>query len=136
MRRGVDEGTADVFMWEWYMTKPYVASGELVALDFLDSPWACFGLVTTRQWLDVPANQSALRTAAGVAWASCADFLREEDASCEAVSGHFGLSLEDAHNCVLWTCHPSSRGGGDYRAHLTTPRASGNGKHLALKPML
>ena len=129
MRRGVDEGTADVFMWEWYMTKPYVASGELVALDFLDSPWACFGLVTTRQWLDVPANQTALRAAAGVAWESCASFLREEDASCEAVSGHFGLSLEDAHNWFSGVRYPLPGRPNPLRANL--PMLTGVASALA-----
>ena len=38
MRRAVMEGTADIFLWEWFMTKPYVDSSELRVLGYLDTP--------------------------------------------------------------------------------------------------
>jgi hypothetical protein len=45
MRRAVVDGSCDVFLWEWTMTLPFVTSGELAALGFLDTPWNCFGFV-------------------------------------------------------------------------------------------
>ena len=96
MRRAVVEGTADIFMWEWFMTKPFVDEGELAVMGFIDTPWPCFGLAAKASWLAAPGNAAALQAVMSVVLAQAAQFLREEDASCEEICAAFGIALEDA----------------------------------------
>jgi len=48
MRQGLQEGKADLFMWEKAMTQPYVNSGELRHIATCITPWPCFVLVVRR----------------------------------------------------------------------------------------
>ncbi len=48
MRQGLQEGLAEVFMWEKAMTQPYVNSGELRHIATCITPWPCFVLVVRR----------------------------------------------------------------------------------------
>ncbi|WP_117879281.1 substrate-binding domain-containing protein [Aureibaculum luteum] len=38
----LSDGSADYFMWEHFMTKPYVDNGTFRRLDSLETPWPCF----------------------------------------------------------------------------------------------
>jgi sulfonate transport system substrate-binding protein len=88
---------ADLFMWEWFTTKPFVDSGEVRVLGHLDTPWHCFGFVARKAWLDEPSNRRLFADACAVIFASASDMLRAEDASCEELAAHLGLTLADAH---------------------------------------
>ena len=93
----MSEGEADFFMWETFMTKPFVDSNELRPLGFIDTPWHCFGFVARASWLSEPGNRELLRRAGAAALASAEAFLGDEDPACEDISARFGLSLTDAH---------------------------------------
>jgi sulfonate transport system substrate-binding protein len=100
MRRAVCEGAADVFIWEWFMTKPFVVASELHALGYLDTPWHCFGFVARSSWLDDPAHRRLLHEASQVVFRECRAFLEAENEACEELSAHFGIALEDAHSWI------------------------------------
>lgn len=108
MRRGVVEGDADLFMWEWFMTKPFCDAAELKAIGWIDTPWHCFGFVARQEWLDDPAHRRLLQDTAAVLFQSARDFLLHEDASCEEITAHFGLSLEDAHSWMRTVSYAQS----------------------------
>ena len=40
--QALSDGAADYFMWEHFMTKPYVDNGTFRRLDSLETPWPCF----------------------------------------------------------------------------------------------
>ncbi len=79
----VTSGDADFFLWEKFMTKPFVDSGELATLGHLDSPWHCFGFVARQSWLRSGSNRALLRSAAQVALSSAAAFLEDPASACE-----------------------------------------------------
>ena len=97
MRRAVVEGDADLFMWEWYMTLPFAQAGELGVLSYIDTPWACFGFTARADWLNHTEHRVLLEDASAVIFRAAARFVREEDESAEAISAHYGLTLDDAH---------------------------------------
>lgn len=100
MRRAVMEGTADLFLWEWFMTKPYVDSSELRILGYLDTPWHCFGFLAQAQWLDNPGNRRLLNETCTIVFEAAKQMLVEENSSCEELSAQFGISLEDSHSWI------------------------------------
>jgi hypothetical protein len=106
MRRAVVSGSCDFFMWEYFMTKPFVDSGELRVVGTLNTPWNCFGFVAREAWLADATNRAALRVLASTVFEACARFLAEEDASCESIAAHFGLRLEDAHAWMASVAYP------------------------------
>lgn len=46
-RTALKQGTADLFMWEKFMTKSIVDSGEWTRVDEVPTPWPCFAVVAT-----------------------------------------------------------------------------------------
>ena len=98
MRRSVVDASCDLFMWEWTMTSPFVESGELRPLGWLDTPWGCFGFVARRAWLDDAAHRTLLADAAAVVLAAAAGMkgAGATDA-CEALAAMYGFKLADAH---------------------------------------
>lgn len=45
-------GTADYFMWEHFMTKPYVDNGTFKRLGNIETPWPCFVIAVRNQVLE------------------------------------------------------------------------------------
>lgn len=51
MCEGLKNGLADVFMWESVMTQPQVDNGLLYKLDEVTTPWSCFMLVASDNFI-------------------------------------------------------------------------------------
>lgn len=47
-RKALADGSADVFLWEKFTTKPLVDSGEWLRVGEVPTPWPCFAVVATR----------------------------------------------------------------------------------------
>ena len=45
LRDGVNEGTADFFMWEYFTTKRYIDSGEIKRIGEIYTPWSSWKIV-------------------------------------------------------------------------------------------
>ncbi|MDF2158105.1 ABC transporter substrate-binding protein [Algoriphagus sp. CAU 1675] len=43
----MENGKAEMFLWEKYTTKPYVDSGDMKRIGEIPSPWPCFGIIAT-----------------------------------------------------------------------------------------
>ncbi len=55
-RKAFKENTADVFMWEKFMTKPLVDSGEFRMIAECVTPWPCFSIAATQTTLQSQAT--------------------------------------------------------------------------------
>lgn len=98
MRRAVAEGAADIFLWEWYTTIPFVEAGEVTPVTYVDTPWHCFGFVSRKNWLELPGNRQLLADAAAVVAEEAASFIdpAHEESSLADICLHFRLSRSDA----------------------------------------
>lgn len=48
LRDGVNDGSADAFLWETFTSKPYHDSGECSRVGDISTPWPCF-MIAARQ---------------------------------------------------------------------------------------
>ena len=96
----LSESTADIFMWEKFMTKPFVDQGELRVLGYLDSPWHCFGLLARRSWLAAAGNRELLRAVVERALRNAAAFLHSREDSVNDINAHFDIPLADARQWI------------------------------------
>jgi sulfonate transport system substrate-binding protein len=55
-REALANGTADVFMWEKFMTKPLVDSGEWRRIGERPTPWPCFVIVVREEIMETQAE--------------------------------------------------------------------------------
>lgn len=119
MRSAVVSASADVFLWELGMTSPFVHSGELRELGWIDTPWHCFSFVAREDWLAAPRNRAALAALADVCCRSAAAFVADENSSCEEICARYGLSLADAHAWMrrVSFAAPLHSGGSDGHGH-------------------
>nr|WKN36719.1 substrate-binding domain-containing protein [Tunicatimonas sp. TK19036] len=92
-RKALASGDADVFMWEKFMTKPVVDSGEFRRVGEFDTPWPCFAVVVRNETL---ADHSVeVETLLEVVQKSALDFMELPDAS-QLVAQRYHLNIEDA----------------------------------------
>eukprot|EP00871_Galdieria_phlegrea_P006076 jgi/Galph1/956/GphlegSOOS_G5701.1 len=105
LRESVCSGNSDIFMWEWFMTKPYVEEGLLKFIGSVPTPWPCVCFVTTKKIVeefgaDLFAALSAIRTtalafrAADSSSAESSQFNR----SVEQIVTQFSFKREDAES--------------------------------------
>ncbi|MES2628820.1 MAG: ABC transporter substrate-binding protein [Bacteroidota bacterium] len=55
-RKALADGTADYFMWEKYMTKPYVDNGEFRRIGECPTPWPAFVIAVGRRFMSENAD--------------------------------------------------------------------------------
>ena len=88
------EQTADAFMWESFMLRPNIDSGELRKLGSIVTPWPCFLIAARKQVVETQGEElSKMIKSFG---ASCATFYTEKKEACEAISRACHLSVADA----------------------------------------
>ena len=58
--KALSEGTADYFMWEHFMTKPYVDQGVFRRIESIETPWPCFVIAVRNEFLS--QNKEAIKT--------------------------------------------------------------------------
>ena len=92
-RNGIASGDTDCLLWEKFMTKPYVDSGELRRVDEVDTPWPCFVLAVREQVLEEQAD--AIERMMSIMRERCAAF-KEDDQTPDLVAERYGLKPEDA----------------------------------------
>lgn len=92
-REALKNGDADYFLWEKYMTRPLVHSGEFAMTSEISAPWPAFVLVSKRgepSTCDFAALQDAL-------FECTSDYLQENRADLiEGICRNFQLRESDA----------------------------------------
>jgi ABC-type nitrate/sulfonate/bicarbonate transport system substrate-binding protein len=51
------KNSADILLWEKFMTQPYVDNGDVSRIGMCISPWPCFMLVGSRSFIALPAEE-------------------------------------------------------------------------------
>ncbi|MCB0514532.1 MAG: substrate-binding domain-containing protein [Chitinophagales bacterium] len=98
LQGGIDalqHGTADIFLWEKYTTKPYVDAQVLRRVGECITPWPCFMLVASEKM--IRENYFALEDIAKSIQQSCRAFMLNENA-IDMVAWRYKIEWRDAQN--------------------------------------
>lgn len=94
LRQSVNDGSTAAFMWETFMTKPYVDRAEVRKVGEVVTPWPCFMMAARAATIDarladIQALQRSIQTA-------CARFAAEPLAMQARIVEQFHLTPADA----------------------------------------
>lgn len=92
-RKALTALEADGFLWEKFMTKPYVDNGEFRRLGEVRTPWPCFVMAARNTVLE--KDREALEIMLGVIRKYCRQFMYRDDA-IQLVADRYGLEFQDA----------------------------------------
>jgi ABC-type nitrate/sulfonate/bicarbonate transport system substrate-binding protein len=88
-----EQGAADVFLWEKFMTKPLIDGGQFRRVGELTAPWPAFVVCASRD--AVRERRDAIAFTLRRVFAAARGFAAG-DASAGEIAERFGLSAEDA----------------------------------------
>lgn len=92
-RKAFTNNEADILLWEKFMTKPFVDSGELRRIGETITPWSCFMIAATEKALQ--NKQSAIEQMLKIIRKYCHDFMKREDA-VDLVAKRYNILPKDA----------------------------------------
>jgi ABC-type nitrate/sulfonate/bicarbonate transport system substrate-binding protein len=95
-REALQNGTAELFMWEKFTTKPYVDSGEFKIIGECRTPWPCFVIAVRSEFIE--KYEEVLNTILNIVNLSCL-VLKNNSAAPKLIANRYGIKEEDA---VLW----------------------------------
>lgn len=98
------EGSSDIFFWEKFMTKPYVAQGLLRRIGECITPWPCFALAINESFEKKHPDMAEMIVSKMNA--ACRMFMYLPDAP-QIIAKKFNLSEEDARAWFFsteWHC--------------------------------
>lgn len=99
-------GKADVFLWEKFMTKPYVDKGVFKRIGEIPTPWSCFVIVVRNQFLE--ENKEAVLALIGCINEACAKFDELKNKST-LIAEKYNLQEKDVKDwlkSVEWNFEP------------------------------
>ncbi len=91
-KQALSEGTADVFLWERYTTKPLVDEGVFRLLGLLPTPWPAFVLVVREDFM---TTHSEVVEQVSTELLAIQKELKEEKALVDTLSLRYQLKKED-----------------------------------------
>lgn len=100
-----ENNTADILLWEKFMTQPYVTKGLAKRLDLCVSPWPCFMLVAAKSQL----QNSKTLTSIGSAILLCANNVSESADTIAKIAAMYNLKTEQVeqwYSGVEWQTSP------------------------------
>lgn len=95
-REALKTGTAELFMWEKFTTKPYADSGEFKIIGECRTPWPCFVVAARTEF--IAQHEAVLDTIMSIVNLSCL-VLKNNSAAPELIAKRYGIKLDDA---MLW----------------------------------
>eukprot|EP00475_Leptophrys_vorax_P003346 TRINITY_DN11965_c0_g1_i2.p1 TRINITY_DN11965_c0_g1~~TRINITY_DN11965_c0_g1_i2.p1 ORF type:complete len:254 (+),score=73.72 TRINITY_DN11965_c0_g1_i2:81-842(+) len=93
LRDSVNDGSSDAFMWETFMTKPYHDSGEVKRIGQIYTPWPCFMVASTNDFIQT--HENAIRKIFSGIQQGIVKFYQDPDTTAK-LSEKFHLTVEDA----------------------------------------
>jgi len=94
------KGNGDYFMWEKFMTKPYVDNGTFRLIDECPTPWPCFVIAVRNEVLE---NDSAsIRTILNIINRTTLDF-KSIPSIDTTIANRYGQKLEDVQEWLSLT---------------------------------
>jgi sulfonate transport system substrate-binding protein len=92
-RKALAEDTAQLFMWEKFTTKPFVDNGEFKMIGECKTPWPCFAVVATNDFIE---NQpQTLDEVLEIVNQSCNE-LKYNDEAVDLIAWRYQIKLADA----------------------------------------
>lgn len=90
--KALSEGIADYFMWEMFMTKPFVDQGIFRKIGVCPTPWPCFVIAANDNFIDENSAdiQSILETIN-----NCTQDFKNLENIDKIISQRYGLKIED-----------------------------------------
>jgi sulfonate transport system substrate-binding protein len=95
-RKALAENTAQLFMWEKFTTKPFVDNGEFSMIGECNTPWPCFVIASTNQFID--QHQDVLHRILSIVNLSCL-ILKNNSQTPALIAARYGIQEADA---LLW----------------------------------
>jgi sulfonate transport system substrate-binding protein len=95
-RKSLASGESDVFLWEKFTTKPFVDSGEFKRIGEVRTPWPCFVIASSNQFIE--EHQDELELLLEVLLSKIEELQKNPD-TVQRISQKFGLKPEDV---ALW----------------------------------
>ncbi len=92
-RKALKEDTAQLFLWEKFTTKPLVDAGEFRMIGECVTPWPCFVIAATTQFIEKNAN--AITELLNIINLHCWLLMNNVQAP-ELVATRYGIKTEDA----------------------------------------
>jgi ABC-type nitrate/sulfonate/bicarbonate transport system substrate-binding protein len=90
LRKGVNDGTADAFMWEHFTSKRYWDNGDIKRIGEIYTPWASWKIVASNP-SDTKVTDFLKKLNQGVA-----HFNANKEEAVEYISTHLDYSADDA----------------------------------------
>lgn len=95
-RDALKTGTAELFMWEKFTTKPYADSGEFKLIGECRTPWPCFVIAVRNEFIE--KHESVLTTILNIINLSCL-LLKNNSVAPQLIASRYGIKEQDA---LLW----------------------------------
>ena len=92
-RKALASQQADLFMWEKFTTKPFVDSGEFRFLGECRTPWPCFVLTATDEF--IKTQNESLHEVLDIINQSCKDLKNNQEA-VNLIAWRYQIKLADA----------------------------------------
>lgn len=99
-RKALADGAADLFMWEKFMTKPFVDSGEFNRIGECPTPWPCFAVAVSDNFLK--SNKETVKKVLAIVQKQTSVFKNDAN-SIQLIVNKFGLKTEDAKEWISGT---------------------------------
>jgi sulfonate transport system substrate-binding protein len=91
--RAFEQGAADVFLWEKFMTQPLVDGRRFRRVGELEAPWPAFVVCVSNRALETGRREIAAIIEKAL---SAAARLKADPGAPRAIAARYGLELEDA----------------------------------------
>lgn len=95
-RKALAENTAQLFMWEKFTTKPYVDNGEFKMIGECSTPWPCFVVTATENF--IAQHEKVLNEVLSIVNLSCL-ILKNNSKAPAMIAERYGIKENDA---MLW----------------------------------
>lgn len=95
-RKALAENTAQLFMWEKFTTKPYVDNGEFKMIGECSTPWPCFVITATENF--IAQQEQVLNEILSIVNLSCL-ILKNNSKAPAMIAERYGIKENDA---MLW----------------------------------
>lgn len=97
-RNALPKDGALVFMWEKFMTAPFVETGEFRRIGVCPTPWPCFVVAARRCVLDLKTStgESVLNKSLDVVRDACVEFKNGGEVTVKHITDTFGISTKGA----------------------------------------
>jgi ABC-type nitrate/sulfonate/bicarbonate transport system substrate-binding protein len=94
-RKALAADEAQLFLWEKYTTKPYVDNGEFRMIGECITPWPCFVLAASNQFIG--EKEEALHSTLSVVNESCLA-LKKNEMAADLIVKRYDIKKEDAES--------------------------------------